>query len=140
MSETPALLAPWGLHYNRVKDISSLSEATTLLVRSATMPPEDQTHEAPGPKAKYCARCGARLEVHMRFCDQCGVNYEETCTPDGICHWCGQKSPAESEECVRCGARLISVCPQCGARMKAGLNYCGSCGLSYEELILPGEE
>jgi len=104
------------------------------------MPQDDFPQEIPVANVKYCARCGARLEVEMRFCDQCGAPYDETCQPDGLCHWCGHRSPVDAEECARCGARLIAVCPRCGSRMKAGLNYCGSCGLSYDELILPGEE
>jgi len=87
------------------------------------------------PSAKYCPRCGARLEMPMRFCDRCGANHAGLSSPDGRCHWCGLQSSAESELCENCGARLITVCPQCQSRMKAGLNYCAWCGLDYQQLL-----
>ena len=87
------------------------------------------------PLAKYCPRCGARLEVRMRFCDRCGANYAGLSSPDGRCHWCGLQSSADSELCENCGARLITVCPQCQSRMKAGLNYCPTCGLDFQQLL-----
>jgi predicted RNA-binding Zn-ribbon protein involved in translation (DUF1610 family) len=87
------------------------------------------------PSAKFCPRCGAKLEIRMRFCDRCGGNYVSLSSPDGRCHWCGHQSSADSELCGNCGARLITVCPQCRSQMKAGLNYCASCGLDYQKLF-----
>jgi predicted amidophosphoribosyltransferase len=87
------------------------------------------------PLAKYCPRCGASLEMPMRFCDRCGANYADLSSPDGRCHWCGLQSSVGSELCENCGARLVTVCPQCQSQMKAGLNYCASCGLDFEQLI-----
>ena len=87
------------------------------------------------PLAKYCPRCGARLEVRMRFCDRCGANHAGLSSPDGRCHWCGFQSSADSELCEKCGARLITVCPECHSQMKAGLNYCAGCGLDYQRLM-----
>ena len=85
--------------------------------------------------AKYCPRCGARLEVRMRFCDRCGANHAGLSLPDGRCHWCGFQSSADSELCEKCGARLVTVCPQCQSQMKAGLNYCAGCGVDYQQLL-----
>jgi predicted amidophosphoribosyltransferase len=87
------------------------------------------------PLAKYCPRCGAGLEMPMRFCDRCGANHAGLSSPDGRCHWCGFQSSAESELCEKCGARLITVCPQCQSQMRAGLNYCAWCGLDYQQLL-----
>jgi len=76
----------------------------------------------------------------MRFCDQCGANHAELSSPDGGCHWCGHQNEADSELCERCGARLITICPECNSRMKAGLNYCCACGLDYQALITDQED
>ena len=99
------------------------------------MPDHDSTEDSSAPRTKYCARCGAPLEIQMRFCDRCGANYAALCSPDGRCHWCGHQCVVESEVCERCGARLIVICPRCESTMKAGQNYCGSCGLNYEDLL-----
>jgi ribosomal protein L40E len=92
--------------------------------------------------AKYCPRCGAKLDLTMRFCDQCGASHAGLSSPDGRCHWCGSQNTPDSEFCDRCGARLITVCPECESKMKAGLNYCGVCGLDFQGLIADqdGEE
>lgn len=92
------------------------------------------------PLAKHCPRCGARLDLPMRFCDRCGANYAGLSSPDGRCQWCGFQSSADSEQCGKCGARLIAVCPECQSRMKAGLNYCAGCGLDFQQWIQEQEE
>jgi len=104
------------------------------------MPEHDPTENSSAPRTKYCARCGASLEIQMRFCDRCGANHAALCSPDGLCHWCGHQGVVESEACGRCGARLITICPRCGSTMKAGQNYCGFCGLNYEDLLQEEQE
>jgi hypothetical protein len=89
---------------------------------------------------KYCPRCGTELELRMRFCDMCGANHADLSSPDGRCQWCGMQSAPDFDACEGCDARLITSCPRCGIRMKAGLNYCASCGLNFEELIQDDEE
>jgi ribosomal protein L40E len=84
---------------------------------------------------KYCPQCGARLDLRMRFCDQCGANYEERSAPDGMCQWCVSENPKEASICNKCGASLITTCPNCEAEMKAGLNFCKACGLDYGTLL-----
>ena len=92
------------------------------------------------PLAKYCPRCGARLDLRMRFCDQCGANHAGLSSPDGRCHWCDFQNSADAELCASCGARVITLCPRCSAKTKSGLNYCAACGLDYEELIQDQED
>lgn len=90
--------------------------------------------------AKYCPRCGAMLELAMRFCDQCGANQESLTSPEGRCQWCGSQNDKEADACDQCGASLIVACPRCEAKMKAGLNYCKACGLDYATLLETDED
>ncbi len=76
----------------------------------------------------------------MRFCDQCGVNYAGVSSPDGRCQWCGFQNAREARLCDKCGARLVTVCPNCEAEMKTGVNYCKACGLDYSTLLETEDE
>jgi len=65
------------------------------------------------PTAKFCADCGAKMQVNLVPCPQCGEKVQE-----------GAKF------CPNCGAAMSPAkkCPNCGASLKAGAKFCPECG------------
>lgn len=65
------------------------------------------------PTAKFCAECGAKMQVNLVPCPQCGEKVQE-----------GAKF------CPNCGAAMSPAkkCPNCGASLKAGAKFCPECG------------
>jgi hypothetical protein len=44
------------------------------------------------------------------------------------CVACGTSNPAESQQCLNCGAALIERCASCGAPVPLSSRFCGNCG------------
>ncbi len=77
-----------------------------------------------------CAKCGASLPEHAKFCLQCGEKYEPPkAVPDTVvCKSCGKSVP-KAGFCMECGSELTDpVCPKCGKAVVAGAKFCLQCG------------
>ena len=48
------------------------------------------------------------------------------------CLACGTSNPAESSQCLNCGAALIEPCASCGAPVPLSNRFCGNCGARSE--------
>ena len=48
------------------------------------------------------------------------------------CLACGTSNPAESPQCLNCGAALIEPCASCGAPVPLSNRFCGNCGARSE--------
>jgi class 3 adenylate cyclase/tetratricopeptide (TPR) repeat protein len=48
------------------------------------------------------------------------------------CLACGTSNPAESPQCLNCGAALIEPCASCGAPVPLSSRFCGNCGARSE--------
>ena len=44
------------------------------------------------------------------------------------CLTCGTSNPAESQQCLNCGAALVEPCASCGAPVPFSSRFCGNCG------------
>lgn len=120
-----------------------------------------------------CPNCGAKNPGSSRTCKSCGaamgedVNFEQQTSaemltdqnviekakqgPDVYCAYCGNRNPAGSKTCLRCGADLSEgherehgtehsahigehehaeavICPACGTANLAGSLKCAACG------------
>ena len=119
-----------------------------------------------------CPNCGTKNPGTARTCQSCGAamsdstNFESQTSakvitdekvietakkgPDIVCAFCGNRNPAGTQECTRCGAPLSEgherqtgaqhvyetpsadakpiVCPACGTENPAGSLKCKSCG------------
>ncbi len=120
-----------------------------------------------------CPNCGAKNPGSSRVCKSCGapmgeeVKFEQQTNagmisdqkvvekaqkgPDIYCAYCGNRNPAGTKTCTRCGADLSEgkerehgtqhsahldehehkepiICPSCGTANPAGALKCGACG------------
>jgi predicted amidophosphoribosyltransferase len=44
------------------------------------------------------------------------------------CPRCAHENPADSNFCLRCGARLGLTCGSCGSSLPAASGFCNKCG------------
>lgn len=68
------------------------------------------------PEAKFCADCGAKMEIVKVPCVKCGAELREGAK---FCSECG--SSQEKAKCTKCGAELAS-----------GTKFCADCGTPTE--------
>ena len=48
------------------------------------------------------------------------------------CLACGTSNPAESQQCLNCGAALVEPCASCGAPVPISSRFCSNCGARSE--------
>ena len=89
-----------------------------------------QMQQAAGNQAVrevFCAKCGKKHPVTMKFCPGCGKQYYP-------CPACGADNHEDAKRCVKCGTYLqsqqmnLNACPRCGAEVAPGTKFCPSCG------------
>ena len=78
------------------------------------------------PTAK-CAKCGAALPDHAKFCPECGEKVASVVAETIVCPACG-KTVAKGKFCPECGQKLAVVCPKCGKDVVVGAKFCLECG------------
>ena len=108
-----------------------------------------------GASVKRCGRCGVSADGHGRFCNQCGMSFDEdksvlvcsACNVSGstdsaFCQHCGKRynicvhctsdNELEIINCAQCGQLMAQACAACQAINVPGSKYCAECGEGLE--------
>lgn len=99
-----------------------------------------------------CPQCGEEWPEGKKFCAKCGAKLEikqQRVVPEGmvVCPQCGALCQAGKKFCTKCGSKLNSqdaanmqsdttdpnICRNCGAPLKPGKKFCTKCGTAREE-------
>ena len=78
-------------------------------------------------KVTKCAKCGADLPLHAKFCLLCGEQVKPIIPNQIVCPSCGKPTPT-GKFCIECGTALVQKCPNCGSDLPAGSKFCPECG------------
>ncbi len=74
-----------------------------------------------------CPKCGAAIQMGLKFCSQCGEKIETISSGKITCPECGQ-TVIKGKFCPECGHKFNSTCPNCGKEVPASAKYCLECG------------
>jgi predicted amidophosphoribosyltransferase len=87
-------------------------------------PPGQQT---PVQQVVLCPKCGAQNPAGNKFCANCGAKLQVNTIP---CPKCGQPVAEGAKFCPNCGAAMADAkkCSSCGADVKADAKFCAECG------------
>lgn len=72
-----------------------------------------------------CQKCGYSLPASSKFCLNCGARTESEKMI--VCPGCGNEVKP-GKFCMKCGRKLVSVCPKCGTSVTEGSKFCNECG------------
>jgi membrane protease subunit (stomatin/prohibitin family) len=74
-----------------------------------------------------CPKCNTQNPQSNKFCASCGAKLEVATVP---CPKCNAQVPENSKFCPSCGATMGAVkkCPSCGADVPSASKFCPECG------------
>jgi membrane protease subunit (stomatin/prohibitin family) len=83
--------------------------------------------QPPVQQVVLCPKCGAQNLTTSKFCAQCGAKLQVATTP---CPKCGQPVAEGAKFCPNCGASMADAkkCSSCGADVKEDAKFCAECG------------
>lgn len=70
-----------------------------------------------------CSHCGAEMDLHSKFCPECGDKYHP-------CPECGADMGDGVKKCPICGHELPKKCPKCEVPLPKNVKFCPECGES----------
>jgi membrane protease subunit (stomatin/prohibitin family) len=91
-----------------------------------TQQPTPQTNTAP------CPACGKPNAAGTKFCAECGAKMQVSKI---ACVKCGHQLPEGAKFCNECGAKQEKLkCADCGAELAPGAKFCQECGAKIQEV------
>ena len=100
-------------------------------------------------KEEKCKKCGTKLKINAKFCEQCGQTFTAKSLPDkkekNLCPECKAKLKKGEVFCEQCGYNITSEttlavkkkqssnCSSCGSKLKPKARFCEECGETVKE-------
>lgn len=81
-------------------------------------------------KGKTCPKCGTQRGRKEKFCQNCGVSFEDEKSNKIKCSVCGNDLLKGVKFCGKCGTevKISSHCSHCGAEIEPESKFCAECG------------